>query len=76
MLMDTSKQLSGGDLWNVLTSATERLDRAAQLFRWIREGVLQIKIAASFALRDGAKAHALLESRRSSGKILLLPELH
>ncbi|MFC3109873.1 quinone oxidoreductase family protein [Undibacterium arcticum] len=75
MLMDTSKHISGGDLWNVLTSATERRDRAAQLFRWIREGVLQIKIADRFALRDGAKAHALLESRRSSGKILLLPDL-
>jgi NADPH2:quinone reductase len=73
MLMDTSKSLTGGDLWNVLRSAEERRTRAAELFAWVREGSLKVHIAARFPLADGAAAHAFLESRRSSGKVLLVP---
>ncbi|TDR81542.1 quinone oxidoreductase family protein [Paludibacterium purpuratum] len=73
MLMDGSKTLSGGDLWNVLTSASERRQRAAVLFDWIRRGDVRVNIAKRFALADGAQAHAFLESRRSSGKVLLIP---
>lgn len=73
MLMDTSKSLTGGDLWNVLTSREERLRRSAELFAWVLEGALKVHIAAEFPLADGAKAHAFLESRASSGKVLLIP---
>jgi len=72
-LMDRSQTLSGGDLWNVLTSAHERRQRAAMLFDGIRSGAVRVHIAARFALADGAQAHAFLESRRSSGKVLLIP---
>lgn len=73
MLMDTSKTLTGGDLWNVLTSREERIRRSSELFAWVREGSLTIHIAAKFPLAEGAKAHAFLESRASSGKVLLIP---
>ncbi|MBM7620821.1 NADPH2:quinone reductase [Bacillus tianshenii] len=73
MLMDTSKTLTGGDLWNVLTSRDERVTRSHQLFTWIAEGRLQIAEPTVFSLSDGAKAHELLESRKSTGKILLKP---
>jgi NADPH2:quinone reductase len=73
MLMDSSKRLTGGDLWNVLRSVDERRRRAAELFGWVRAGSLKVHIAARFPLAEGAAAHALLESRRSSGKILLIP---
>ncbi len=73
MLMDTSKTLTGGDLWNVLTSFEERKIRSTQLFDWIKEGKLKIKDPTIFSLKDGAKAHCLLESRKSVGKILLVP---
>lgn len=73
LLMDGSKTLSGGDLWNVLTSAGERRQRAAVLFDWIRSGAVRVHIARRFALADGAAAHAFLESRRASGKVLLIP---
>lgn len=73
MLMDTSKRVTGGDLWNVLTSQAERLRRAEELFSWVRSGQLPITIAARFPLEQGAKAHAFLESRRAIGKVLLLP---
>ncbi|MEI4770626.1 quinone oxidoreductase [Psychrobacillus sp. FJAT-51614] len=73
MLMDTSKTLTGGDLWNVLTTFEERKTRSTQLFNWITEGKIKVNEPTTFSLRDGAQAHTLLESRRSVGKILLIP---
>jgi NADPH:quinone reductase len=72
-LMDESKTLTGGDLWNVLTTREERLRRAAELFSWIEAGSLTITIAARLPLADGARAHELLEGRGTVGKILLVP---
>ncbi|MDM5155658.1 quinone oxidoreductase [Bacillus sp. DX1.1] len=73
MLMDTSKTLTGGDLWNVLTTYEEREKRSKQLFDWITAGKLKIADPTTFSLMNGAEAHRLLESRKSTGKILLLP---
>jgi NADPH2:quinone reductase len=73
MLMDTSKRITGGDLWNVLTGWEERVRRAGELFDWARSGKLRLRIAARFPLAEGAAAHAFLESRASLGKVLLLP---
>ena len=73
MLMDTSKTLTGGDLWNVLTSREERAARSAELFRWIEDGKITVSEPTVFALRDGCEAHRFLESRKSTGKILLRP---
>ncbi|WP_026693606.1 quinone oxidoreductase family protein [Peribacillus kribbensis] len=73
MLMDTSKTLTGGDLWNYLTSSQERINRSRQLFEWIRSGAVRIAPPTLFKLKDGAKAHQLIESRKSTGKILLIP---
>ncbi len=71
LLMDRSLTLTGGDLWNVLTSASIRRERAAGLFAQIRAGQLQPNIAARFLLSEGAQAHAYLESREAIGKVLL-----
>ncbi|MEH7176899.1 quinone oxidoreductase family protein [Neobacillus vireti] len=73
MLMDTSKTLTGGDLWNVLTSLEERKARSTQLFDWVMEGKITIQEPTIFSLMDGSKAHTLLESRKSTGKIILKP---
>jgi NADPH:quinone reductase len=73
VLMDRSLTLVGGDLWNVLTTAQARQQRADRLFAAVRAGQLQVAIAARFALRDGAQAHALLEGRGSAGKVLMIP---
>ena len=73
MLMDRSLTLTGGDLWNVLTSPEQRRLRAAELFDWIVSGRVRVQIAKTFPLRDGAAAHAYLESRAAIGKVLLLP---
>jgi NADPH2:quinone reductase len=73
MLMDTSKTLTGGDLWNVLKTREIRIERATQLFQWLQEDKLRIESPTMFSLEDGAKAHELLESRKSTGKIVLIP---
>lgn len=72
MLMDTSKTLTGGDLWNVLTSYEERVTRSGELFKWIAEGKVTISKTV-FPLSEGGKAHEFIESRKSTGKILLTP---
>lgn len=72
-LMDNSKTLTGGDLWNVLQTREERVRRAADLFEWVRTGALKLHIAASFPLSEGTAAHAYLESRKAIGKVLLIP---
>ncbi|HXT01097.1 MAG TPA: zinc-binding dehydrogenase [Elusimicrobiota bacterium] len=49
------------------------MSRAEELFGWVRSSRLRVRVAARFALSEGAAAHAFLESRRSIGKVLLLP---
>ncbi|MCY7355337.1 MAG: quinone oxidoreductase [Lysobacter sp.] len=73
ILMDGSKTLTGGDLWNVLRTKEDRRTRAAELFEAVRNGRLRVNIDARFALADGAAAHAHLESRGAVGKVLLIP---
>ncbi len=74
LLMDRSLALVGGDLWNVLTTAQERRARAAQLFEWILAGDVHLRIAHTFALRDGAQAHRALEGRQTIGKVVMQVE--
>ena len=47
--------------------------RSAQLFDWIVEGKLKIRIGGEYPLADAAKAHADMESRATTGKLLLIP---
>jgi NADPH:quinone reductase len=47
--------------------------RSARLFDWIREGKLKIRIGGEYPLADAAKAHADMESRATTGKLLLIP---
>lgn len=47
--------------------------RSAQLFDWIGDGKLKIVIGGEYPLADAAKAHADMESRATTGKLLLIP---
>ena len=46
---------------------------SAQLFDWIAEEKLKVWIGGEYRLADVAKAHADMESRRTTGKLLLVP---
>jgi NADPH:quinone reductase len=72
-LMDESKTLTGGDLWNVLTTHAERVRRAGELFAWVENGALTVHVGGRFALAEGRRAHEALEGRATTGKLLLLP---
>lgn len=73
-LIDTSKTLSGDDLWNYLTSHKERISRSSELFELLRKDIIRIKPPTIFKLSEGRKAHEYLESGKSSNKILLIPD--
>ncbi len=73
MLMDGSKSLIGGDLWSYLTSREERIQRSNRLFEWISTGKIKLAPPTLFSLADGRAAHEFLESRKSTGKIVLIP---
>ena len=47
--------------------------RSAQLFDWITEGKLRIRIGGEYPLANAARAHADMESRKTTGKLLLVP---
>ncbi|HEX4681546.1 MAG TPA: quinone oxidoreductase [Gemmatimonadaceae bacterium] len=46
---------------------------SAQLFDWITEGTLRVRIGGEYPLAKAATAHAFMESRNSTGKLLLVP---
>ena len=68
-----SKTITGGDLWNYLTSGEERIKRSKQFFEWIIGGKITVSPPTIFKLSEGKKAHDLMEGRKSTGKILLVP---
>lgn len=47
--------------------------RAGELFEAVLAGTLDVQIGATFPLADAADAHRALESRSTTGKVLLLP---
>jgi NADPH2:quinone reductase len=51
----------------------ELLQRARDLFGWIRQGRLTVRIGGAYPLADAARAHDDLGARRTTGKLLLLP---
>jgi NADPH:quinone reductase-like Zn-dependent oxidoreductase len=55
-------------LWKNESLFTEAL---AQLAKWAEQGVIRPVVGATFAFNAAPAAHALLQSRRSTGKIVL-----
>ncbi|MEV6654181.1 quinone oxidoreductase [Streptomyces sp. NPDC051219] len=49
------------------------LGASRELFAWIAEGTLTPQVSATYPLEKAADAHAALESRSSTGKLLLIP---
>ena len=77
---ELQRLMTGGSLFitrptlaNYTANRDELLRRAGDLFRWIARGELAVRIGASYALNDAARAHEDLSARRTTGKLLLLP---
>ncbi len=52
---------------------TELVDRATQVFQAVVSGALKLRIERTYSLSEAAQAHRDLESRKTAGKLLLLP---
>ena len=56
------------------TATREKLlQRAADVFGWIQAGKLKVRISQILPLKDAPEAHRLLEGRKTTGKVLLIP---
>ena len=60
-------------LVNYISQREELLKRSSDLFEAMTSGKLKVRIGASYPLADAAQAHRDLESRKTVGKLLLLP---
>ncbi len=49
------------------------LQRAGEVLSWVKSGQLKLRINHTLALKDAAQAHRLLEGRKTTGKVLLIP---
>jgi len=72
-LLWRSQSLSGGNLFDFIAQRDDLLRRAQALFEGIQAGWLTLKAETVLPLAKAAEAHRLLESRRSTGKLLLDP---
>jgi NADPH:quinone reductase len=56
-----------------VASRKELESRTADLFQWVRNGAVRVRVDRSYPLTKAAEAHRALESRATAGKILLEP---
>lgn len=71
VLMSHSLTLSGGTLFNYLSSREELLQRSNAVMKGIREDWLKLQIDQIFPLEKASDAHQKLEDRQTAGKVLL-----
>jgi NADPH2:quinone reductase len=58
-------------LFHYIATREELLDRAGELLGWVADGSLKVRIEREYLLPDAAQAHRDLESRKTTGKLLL-----
>ena len=51
----------------------ERAQRWQQVSSWVTDGVVDLRVGATFPLAEAAEAHRALEGRQTTGKVLLIP---
>jgi NADPH:quinone reductase len=56
-----------------IATREELQQRATELFGWLRDGKLKLRMEFEFPLKDAAEAHRALEGRKTTGKVLLIP---
>jgi NADPH2:quinone reductase len=60
-------------LKDYIASRGELEHRAGDVLSWISDGSLKLRVEHTYALREAEQAHRALESRMTTGKVLLLP---
>ena len=80
--VDPQRLNTGGSLFltrptlvHYVADTAELRWRAGEVFDWIAKGELDVRIGGTYPLADAARAQEDLASRRTTGKLLLLPGL-
>jgi NADPH:quinone reductase len=60
-------------LGHYTATRAELLERAGEVLQWVADGTLTVRIGREFPLAQAADAHRELETRRTTGKVLLIP---
>jgi NADPH2:quinone reductase len=60
-------------LVHYIATREELLQRTNELFSWIKEGAVKVRVDKTFPLSEAAEAHRYLEGRHTKGKVLLIP---
>jgi NADPH:quinone reductase len=77
--VDPRRLVDGGSLYltrpgipDYMADREELLWRTGDLFAWLRDGRLRVRIDRSWPLHDAAAAHRYMENGRTTGKVLLM----
>lgn len=68
-----SLYLTRPTLVHYVATRSELVERASAVLGWVADGTLEVRIGREFPLAAAAEAHRELESRRTTGKLLLIP---
>ena len=68
-----SLSLTGGGLADYISTRSELLERANEVFDAVKSGVLRVTINQRYRLDEAARAHMDLEARRTTGSSILIP---
>jgi NADPH2:quinone reductase len=60
-------------LKDYISTRAELEARAGDVFRWVADGSLKLRIAQTYPLADAARAQRELAGRKTTGKLLLIP---
>jgi NADPH:quinone reductase len=56
-----------------IATREDLLWRSGDVFRWIQDGTLTMRIGGKYPLEQAGQAHRDLESRKTTGKLLVIP---
>lgn len=68
-----SVYLTRPKLGDFTVTRSELLERSAELFGWVRDGRVKVRIGGTYPLADAAQAQADLAARKTTGKLVLTP---
>jgi NADPH:quinone reductase len=60
-------------LGHYVAARDELLERSREVFKWVASGELSVRVGARYSLDQARQAHEDLESRRTTGKSLIIP---
>eukprot|EP01117_Protostelium_nocturnum_P017068 TRINITY_DN687_c1_g1_i1.p1 TRINITY_DN687_c1_g1~~TRINITY_DN687_c1_g1_i1.p1 ORF type:complete len:399 (+),score=126.85 TRINITY_DN687_c1_g1_i1:329-1525(+) len=60
-------------LSDYILNREEFLERANEVFGWVKNGQVKLSIMVPFPLKDAKEAHDFIEGRKSTGKMIMKP---